>query len=99
MIMPSNTASGKTPRPRYSNGAEIKRRREQAGLSQGALAELIGTKQKEVGHWEADDYGCGPEMLVALADELKCKPTDLMHEDGRNRYADLLKALGGKVAA
>lgn len=96
--MPSNTASGKTPRPRFSNGAEIKRRREEAGLTQGKLADLIDSSQANLGHVEADDYGCGPEMLVALADELKCKPTDLMHADGVARYKALTAALAGKAA-
>ncbi len=74
-------------RTRYLWGAELQRRRKEAGLTQEALAALVRVDQARVAHWEADDDGCDIKVIVRLAAALPdCKPTDLMHEEGRTRY-------------
>lgn len=57
-------------RPSYSMGAWIRARREQAGLSQRALAEALGVKQQTVQKWEADGATPAYERLPALRDAL-----------------------------
>jgi predicted transcriptional regulator len=98
--MTTNATAQRRPQPLYLDGAELKRRREAApGLSQTALAAVASTPrtritQNHIAHWEAGHYGCGIEVIKALADALpECEPTDLMHTEGRDRYAKLREAL------
>jgi transcriptional regulator with XRE-family HTH domain len=99
MHMAKNATSQERKRypPLYLDCAELRRRRLAAGMTQDALARRVDSTQNRLAHLEADE-GCGIELIIALADELKCKPTDLMHAEGRTRYAALVEALGGKAA-
>jgi transcriptional regulator with XRE-family HTH domain len=98
--MTRNSESRKGWRPRYLDGAELRRRREGAGLTQAALAAKAGVKLPgHVSHWEADDYGCEIETICRLADALGCHATDLMHTDGKAKYKALTEALTGRTAA
>lgn len=84
---------------RYLDGEELKRRRDAAKYTQAKLASLADSPQNRVtqdrvAHWELGDDGPGVEVIIALAAALPdCTATDLMHDEGRARYADLLKAL------
>lgn len=65
-------------RNRYLDGAELRRLRALAGLSQKQLADLIGTSKGQVSHWENGDWGCEAAQLPALAAAVNAKPEELL---------------------
>jgi transcriptional regulator with XRE-family HTH domain len=96
--MTHNTAPATAPPRRggkWVAGAKLRSAREDAGLSQGRLGDLVGTTQQTIGHYEAEDDGWGPdlEMTVLLALALKRAPADLMHDEGREAFGKLAAAL------
>lgn len=68
-------------RPRYLDGAALRRKRLEVGLEQAELAERCGTTQKVLTHWERGDWGCRIGMLHKLAAALGCPPAELMLKD------------------
>ena len=73
--MTRNSASRRNRGSRYLDGAELKRRRIEAGLTQAALGEAISTDrsripQNRVAHWERGDDGCEINVICRLADAL-----------------------------
>ena len=96
----TRTRSPRRPGSRYLDGAELKRRREAAEISQSALAAAIDEDPNHFPHWEAGHYGCEINVLVKLAGALPdCEPEQLMHDKGKSRYKALMTALSGKAAA
>lgn len=61
---PSGQLEGATVRRMH--GAEIRRRREARGLSQGAFARLLGVDQQLVSGWELDRYNPGMDRIRAI---------------------------------
>jgi transcriptional regulator with XRE-family HTH domain len=52
------------------NGTELKRRREEAGLSQSELAREVGVAPQTVSEWERDNRGIPKRRLVRLEQAL-----------------------------
>jgi len=89
-----------TPAPprrgsKWVRGVKLRGAREYRGLSQARLADLVGTIQQTISHYEAEDDGWGPdlEMTCLLAIALRVPATDLMHGEGRKAFAKLAPAL------
>jgi transcriptional regulator with XRE-family HTH domain len=81
-------------RTQYLDSERLERALTESGITQAELAAAADVDPGHVSHWLAGDYGCGPEVITRLARAIpKCKPTDLMHKEGRGRYAELLEAL------
>jgi transcriptional regulator with XRE-family HTH domain len=78
-------------------GQKIRELREQAGLSQGALADKLGEAANTVSRWETGKYKVMPEDLDKLARHFKVSITlffpDLAHDE--QRVAALTSATGG----
>ena len=64
-------------------GAELKRRRLAAGLSQVALAERSGTTPNSIARMERGERGPSLSMAQALALALRCKVDDLLSKGGK----------------
>jgi len=92
--MGNNAASRKNWRPRYLDGTELQRRIDAAGMTQAALAAAAEVDPGHVSHWVAGHYGPDLKVITRVAAALpECDPADLMHEDGKIRYAELREAL------
>lgn len=63
---------------RNLDGAELRRRRVAAGLTQQQLASRTGRTRGEISHWENGHWGCRPPQLTALAAALGVDPEQLM---------------------
>ena len=59
-------------------GAELRRRRERAGLTQEALAKKAGTTGNTVARMERGELGASLSMAQALAAVLRCRIEDLI---------------------
>ena len=59
-------------------GAEVRRRRVQADLSQAELAEKAGTKANTIARMERGERGPSLSMAQALAFALRCRIEDLI---------------------
>jgi transcriptional regulator with XRE-family HTH domain len=59
-------------------GAELRRRRVQADLSQAELAELAGTEANTIARMERGERGASLSMAQALAAALRCRIEDLI---------------------
>lgn len=57
------------------NGLEA--RRKAAGLTQAALAHVIGVSQSSIASWEAGSYYPTADKLPAIAEALSCTIDDL----------------------
>jgi transcriptional regulator with XRE-family HTH domain len=57
-------------------GANLRERREAAGLSQQQLGLRVERGQQQVSHWESGDHRPSAEHLEALAAVLGCHWTD-----------------------
>lgn len=68
----------KREKNRYLDGAELRRRRVLAGLSQKQVADRIGTSKAQVSHWEKGDWGCQATQLPGLAAAVNAKPEELL---------------------
>lgn len=68
----------RSARPRYLNGAALRRKRLEAGLGQAELAALCGTGRPAITHYERGDYGCQIGMLHKLAKAVGCDWSELM---------------------
>ena len=67
----------------------LKPRRIALGLSQAALAEMMGTVQSAVSAWESGEKLPRASQLPALANALQCRIDDLyigMEEDATNAH-------------
>lgn len=62
-------------------GARIRHARLDAGLTQTALADLVGATRQTVGLIETGDYNPSLKLCIALARALKCTLNDLFWED------------------
>ena len=69
--------SDATPGPARTIGEVIRRRRAHLHLSQGALAQALGTRQSTVSSWELGDNGVGIETLYKIAGPLKWGQADI----------------------
>lgn len=56
----------------------IRERREALGLNQDALADMIGTNQRQVSQWELGKARPRADFVIALADALKTTPNYLL---------------------
>ena len=59
-------------------GFEIYRRRHDMGVPQWKLAELLGTSQSTVSHWERRDWLPETILLYRLADVFGCTVDELL---------------------
>ena len=78
----------------------IKKRREELGLSQEALAKMVGyTSRSTIARIEHGEIDLPQSMIVKFAEALKTTPSELMGWDGVETYyvdpevAELAKAL------
>ncbi len=62
-------------------GKRIKELREQKGLTQGELAELIGNDGNTISRWERNKIGVGNKYIVKLAQALDAPVSYLMEMD------------------
>ena len=86
------------PRTKYLSGPNLRKWRNERDLTQEALANAIGTTQGRVAHWENKDDGCELGTIAALATELRCDMTDLMHEKGIQAFRQLAEAVSRNPA-
>lgn len=66
--------------PRRTNNSKIAQRRISAGLTQAKLANILGTSQAMVSHWEVG-YMPRKNMLIKMANFFKCEVGDLIDVD------------------
>lgn len=57
----------------------LRRKRNEAGLSQTALAEITGVSKQQISALECGTNGASPETIAALAEGLGCEVSDLLH--------------------
>lgn len=63
---------------KYEIGSRIRRYREERGLSQKQLAELIGVKNSRVSNWEQGLNRPDADILAALCRALQVSPSELL---------------------
>ncbi len=68
------------PRGRAVRGAELRRRREEAGLRKTQLARASNLSARYVADLEKERYGASIEMLHRLAAALGCTAADLLQD-------------------
>lgn len=74
----------------------IKELREQQGLSQEALAEMVKTSQSNISRWENGENDLSAKFLAELADALCCTTDELL---GRvNEKTSNVEIIGEKVS-
>ena len=56
----------------------IKKMREQRGLTQKQLADLIGVAQQHVSRWENGNHRPSIDILMKIAEILNCNISDLI---------------------
>lgn len=61
-------------------GEKLKFERQQAGLTQAELAEMIGVKQQQLSQWECDKVEPTLSHIVALLKALNVTLEDLVEE-------------------
>ena len=72
---------GRKPKhPRDSYGAWLFHLRSEAGLTQQALSDLTGIKQRTLAHWERTGRLAGRMEIFALAKALKVSVPALLRE-------------------
>ena len=77
--MIADMARGKpSKKPRSSFGKRLVAAREQAGLTQEQLGEMLDVSQRAVAHWERTPTALYPEQLQALAKALKISADELL---------------------
>jgi transcriptional regulator with XRE-family HTH domain len=65
-------------RTKATFGQVVRTARQQAGLTQEALADILGVDQSLVSFWERNDRHPAAKRLVALARALNIPATDLL---------------------
>ncbi len=65
-------------KPRSPFGQRLVAAREQAGLTQTALGEIMGVSQRAVAHWERTPTALYPEQIEALATALNTSTDELL---------------------
>ena len=63
---------------KYEIGSRIRRYREERGLSQKQLAELIGVKNNRVSNWEQGLNRPDADILATLCRALQVSPSELL---------------------
>lgn len=63
---------------KYEIGSRIRRYREERGLSQKQLAELIGVKNSRVSNWEQGLNRPDADILAELCRALQVSPSELL---------------------
>lgn len=63
---------------KYEIGSRIRKYREERGLSQKQLAELIGVKNSRVSNWEQGLNRPDADILAALCRALQVSPSELL---------------------
>ncbi|MDO4489424.1 MAG: helix-turn-helix domain-containing protein, partial [Eubacteriales bacterium] len=79
----------------YVTGSTIKRLREKAGLTQAALADILGVSDKAVSKWETGRGYPDITMLEGLAKSLRVSVTELLSGEeiiNRNVSANMKKS-------
>jgi transcriptional regulator with XRE-family HTH domain len=71
----------RSPNPRYLDGDKLRRARIAAGMDQATLADKAGTKQNQIAHHEAKNWGCHMRQLVKYAEALGVEPKALMLDE------------------
>ena len=66
-----------------SFGKQLKRRREEQGLSRAELAERLGIGSTAISNYENDQSFPKAEILLRLFDELETEPNDLFRDSFR----------------
>lgn len=74
-------AMSKAERPRYLDGAALRRSRLAAGLEQSQLAERAKVTQGQISGWERGHTGCRIGTLHRLASALGIDPSELLLRD------------------
>lgn len=69
-------------RNRRQLGLAIRRRRDEMGVSQEGLAEIIGCHRNYVGYLERGEQNVTIDMLARVAKALACTVSDLVSEAG-----------------
>lgn len=62
-------------------GANIRRLREAEGLTQSALADATGCREKQISHWERGRNVPSLRYLLALASALSVTVEELAHDN------------------
>jgi transcriptional regulator with XRE-family HTH domain len=79
-------------------GKNLKRLREQRGLTLTELAKRVGKKHSQQSLVESGKIGFTSETVTLYASELKCHPSELFHVEHDEEAAKELKALRERVA-
>ncbi|SPZ16882.1 prophage PSPPH05, DNA-binding protein [Pseudomonas luteola] len=87
-----------TARATMSVGENIRQKREELKLSQGALGEKIGSTEKTVARWESDKNFPGADAIIALAQVFNCSTDELLLERHERDVSPEMRALFRRFA-
>jgi transcriptional regulator with XRE-family HTH domain len=76
------------------DGEELKRRRQEAGLSYTQAGYLTGRSAQAVHCWESGRFPPGTTVFLKLCQILRCRPQDLLRrvEDGDEHSTEMKRA-------
>jgi transcriptional regulator with XRE-family HTH domain len=71
--------------------------RQKRGLTQEALAEMVGTYKGQVSNWENGNRSLSFDAMAALAEALAIEPADLFRDPARESADELLRDMPDAV--
>lgn len=71
------------------DGAKVRERREQRGMSTAELAARMRVSYGRMAAWEAGAEGIWPEQLYTLSTLLRCRMKDLLTDETEATYAGM----------
>ena len=75
----------RTEQDKYEIGEKIRNQREELGLSQDQLADIVGTSRKAVSRYETGDREMGITFFTQYADALETDPMKLLPNRFQNK--------------
>jgi len=88
----------KNENSKYKVGEKIRKRREELGLSQDKLADIVGTSRQMVSRYENGDQEMGIASFLQYADALETEPGNLLPSKKKavpEKKAQLIAAIEG----
>lgn len=81
----TNTMGRPLSKKRHAAGAHLAKLRQEAGLTQTRLAELIGERQQAVAYWETADHPPRSESLPKIAAALGVTVEEILGVDAHSK--------------